>query len=75
MTKVTHPLELSTTLFPIGLLIDTAGMNVPDVKCFYDVSGLTSTVCKLLPELSLFNCMPSDHLVHLHHASSYFVAV
>lgn len=54
MTKVTHPLELSTTLFPTGLYIYAAGMNLLDMNCCYDVSGLISTVYKLLPGLYLF---------------------
>jgi len=66
MTKVTHPLELSTTLFPIGLFICAAGMNVLDMNCCFDVNGLISTMYKLLPGLPFFNCMPSEHVVHLH---------
>ncbi len=66
MTKVTHPLELSTTLFPIGVFICAAGMNVLDTHCCYDVKGLISTVYKLLQELSLFSCMPNEQLLHLH---------
>jgi len=47
-------LELSTTLFPTGLYIYAAGMNLLDMNCCYDVSGLISTVYKLLPGLYLF---------------------
>ena len=66
MTKDTHPLDLSTTLFPIGLVICAAGVKLLDMNCCYDVKGLISTVYNLLPELSLFNCMPNEQLVHLH---------
>lgn len=66
MTKVTHPLELSTTLFPTGQFIYAAGVKVIDMNCCYDVNGLISTMYKLLQELSLFSCMPNEHLVHLH---------